>query len=44
MQRQESLNVRYIRSIQKLKSGKSVQKAFEIFTDSNRYNLKYFKQ
>jgi hypothetical protein len=44
MQRQESLSVRYIRSIQTVKSTgsnkKSIPKSFEIFTDTNSFILK----
>ena len=41
LKRQESLNVRYIRNIQTMqkmtKSNRNILKAFEIFTDKNRF-------
>ena len=47
IQRQESLSVRYIRNIQTLKSSTSskrkIPKAFEIFTDKNRFDLFLFR-
>jgi hypothetical protein len=36
IKRQESLSVRYIRSIQTVKSNRKIPKAFEIFTNTNR--------